>query len=541
MKILINSLISIAYVINYCSVMSHTFFKGILVLLSSIKTILLVAMMLSLISCVSDIKEKLQFPDKIDESKIIEDQKIQVQKTLKAGPQLNKENVNNTKNSRTRLSENINLHSEGFFKLNSNERLFINLKGADVRALAEAISKVTNKNIIVGKEVDTTIRARLNDISVDSALDIILSSHGLYQVTDQNLFVLSIHNPDIAKAMETAGAEKIKRKTLNSVTEVFRIHYADLTMLKDNIIEIFSQGTAEETKDSSKSINITVDDRTRSLIVNGSPLIMDKVSEIIAKLDRRTNVVLIEAIIVLAKDTFAEALGARLGLTRNSNTLMSGIGGDSTTNASGNAALTSPTGTATQLAVGNSAGTIANNLPSSVAAGIGIITGIGDINRLKLEIAALESESLSRVLSNPRIFTMDNTTASISKGDQVPYTNTTGADGATVLFVDAVLKLEVTPSVVGDGNVILKIQLNNDSADTTQSNPPISKTQINTTLLVKSGQIVVIGGTTVDDKSQTNTGVPYLKDLPLIGEFFKGVSNSDKLTELLIFISPVVL
>ena len=254
-------------------------------------------MMLSLISCVSDIKEKLQFPDKIDESKIIEDQKIQVQKTLKAGPQLNKENVNNTKNSRTRLSENINLHSEGFFKLNSNERLFINLKGADVRALAEAISKVTNRNIIVGKEVDTTIRARLNDISVDSALDIILSSHGLYQVTDQNLFVLSIHNPDIAKAMETAGAEKIKRKTLNSVTEVFRIHYADLTMLKDNIIEIFSQGTLEETKDSSKSINITVDDRTRSLIVNGSPLIMDKVSEIIAKLDRRTNVVLIEAII----------------------------------------------------------------------------------------------------------------------------------------------------------------------------------------------------------------------------------------------------
>ena len=541
MTVLINILISIAYVINYCSVMSHTFFKGILVLLSSIKTILLVAMMLSLISCVSDIKEKLQFPDKIDESKIIEDQKIQVQKTLEAGPQLNKENVNNTKNSRTRLSENINLHSEGFFKLNSNERLFINLKGADVRALAEAISKVTNKNIIVGKEVDTTIRARLNDISVASALDIILSSHGLYQVTDQNLFVLSIHNPDIAKAMETAGAEKIKRKTLNSVTEVFRIHYADLTMLKDNIIEIFSQGTTEETKDSSKSINITVDDRTRSLIVNGSPLIMDKVSEIIAKLDRRTNVVLIEAIIVLAKDTFAEALGARLGLTRNSNTLMSGIGGDSTTNASGNAALTSPTGTATQLAVGNAAGTISNTLPSSVAAGIGIITGIGDINRLKLEIAALESESLSRVLSNPRIFTMDNTTASISKGDQVPYTNTTGADGATVLFVDAVLKLEVTPSVVGDGNVILTIQLNNDSADTTQSNPPISKTQINTTLLVKSGQIVVIGGTTVDDKSQTNTGVPYLKDLPFIGEFFKGVSNSDKLTELLIFISPVVL
>ena len=505
------------------------------------KLFLLLCTIFALMSCVSDLKKNMNFPDTIDESKIIDDQKKQIQKTVEAGPKLNNDTTKDLKDSRTRLADNSSVYTENFFNANSNEKIFINLKGADVRAFAEAISKVTNKNIIVGKEVDSTIRARLSNINVAEAVDIILSSHGLYQVTDQNLLVLSIHNPEVAKAMKTENSEKIKRKTLNSVTEVFRIHYADLNILKENIIEIFSNGSSEESENSSKEINISVDDRTRSLIVNGSPLIMDKVSEIINNLDRRTNVVLIEAVIVLAKDTFAEALGARLGLTRDANTLMSGLGGDTTLSASGNAALTSSEGTATQLAVGNSAGTIANNLPSAVAAGIGIITGIGDINRLKVEIAALESESLSRVLSNPRIFTMDNTTASISKGDQVPYTNTTAQTGATVSFVDAVLRLEVTPSVVGDGNVILKIKLNNDSADTTQSNPPISKTEINTTLLVKSGQIVVIGGTTVDDKSQTNSGVPYLKDLPIIGELFKGVSNSDKLTELLIFISPVVL
>ena len=492
-------------------------------------------------ACVSDLKKNIQFEDKIDQSKIIDEQKEQIAKTIESGPQLNNEETRSIIDSRTRLDYSSSTYSEAFFKLSSNEKLFINLKGADVRALAEAISRVTDRNIIVGNEVDSSIRARLNNINVASAFDIILSSHGLYQVTDKNLLVLSIHNPDVAKAMETAGSEKITRKTLNSVTEVFRIHYADLAQLKDNIIEIFSESSDDEGNNISSDISITVDERTRSLIVNGSPLIMDKVNEIIKNLDKRTNVVLIEAVIVLAKDTFAEALGTRLGLTRDANTLMSGIGGDSVSNAAGNAALTDPTGTATQLGVGNAGGTIANNLPSSVAAGIGIITGIGDINRLKVEIAALESESLSRILSNPRIFTMDNTTASISKGDQVPYTNTTAQTGATVSFVDAALRLEVTPSVVGDGNVILKIQLNNDSADTSQSNPPISKTEINTTLLVQSGQIVVIGGTTVDDKSQTNTGVPYLKDLPLIGEFFKGVSNSDKLTELLIFISPVVL
>ena len=173
--------------------------------------------------------------------------------------------------------------------------------------------------------------------------------------------------------------------------------------------------------------------------------------------------------------------------------------------------------------------------------GIGLITGIGDMTRLKLEIAALESETLSRTLSNPRIFTMDNEAAKISQGDQIPYTNTTSQDGATVQFVDAALSLEVTPSVVGDGNVILNVQLNNDSADTSLSNPPISRTEITTNLLVETGQIVVIGGTSVDTKSQTNAKVPFLGDIPLLGNFFKGVSNSDNMTELMIFISPVIL
>ena len=205
------------------------------------------------------------------------------------------------------------------------------------------------------------------------------------------------------------------------------------------------------------------------------------------------------------------------------------------------AALTTVGGTATQLGVGDAAGSITNTLPSAVNSGIGLITGIGDMTRLKLEIAALESETLSRTLSNPRIFTMDNEAAKISQGDQIPYTNTTSQDGATVQFVDAALSLEVTPSVVGDGNVILNVQLNNDSADTSLSNPPISTTEITTNLLVETGQIVVIGGTTVDTKSQTNAKVPFLGDIPLLGNFFKGVSNSDNMTELMIFISPVIL
>lgn len=505
-----------------------------------VKSIIFIVFLCLLCGCVSDIKEKLKLSSKIDDEKVIEQQKEQVAKTIKSGPQINKVKERDIEDSRKRINDGgIDNLSINFFNTNNN-KLFLNIKDADIRALAEIFSRISNKNIVVGKEVDTTIRVRLDNIYISSAFDTITSSHGLYQIINTESSILSIHNADTATAIVSSGTDKIQRKTIKSVTEVFRIHYADLEMLKKNILEIFNNGESPESNNTN-NLNISIDERTRSLIVNGSPNEMNRVSSIIEALDKRTNVVLIEAIIVVAKDTFSEALGARLGLTRDANTLASGLGGASITDAAGNAALTDASGTPSQLAVGNTSGTLSNNLPSAVSAGVGIITGIGDINRLKLEIAALESENLSRVLSNPRIFTMDNTTASISKGDEIPYVNTTSQNGATVEFVDAALKLEVTPSVVGDGNVILKIQLNNDTADTSQSNPPISRTEINTTLLVQSGEIVVIGGTTVDDKSQTNSGVPYLKDLPLIGELFTGVSNSDKLTELMIFICPVVL
>ena len=203
-----------------------------------------------LTGCVNDLKKNMQLKDKIDQSKIIKDQKKQITKTIEAGPKLNNENSKDLKDSRIRISDNRSSYSEDYFSSNSNEKLFINLKGADVRAFAEAISKVTNKNIIIGKEVDSTIRARLSNINVAGAFDIILSSHGLYQVTDKNLLVLSIHNPEVAKAMEIENSEKIKRKTVNSVTEVFRIHYADLEILKNNIIEIFSKVSSEDTANS---------------------------------------------------------------------------------------------------------------------------------------------------------------------------------------------------------------------------------------------------------------------------------------------------
>lgn len=495
-----------------------------------------------LVGCTNSMKKNMKLDQnaKIETNKILEKQKEKITENKSLGPKPTK---NIIKNRQTRIADKKSPQSrllEKFFDKNKEQFVYMNLRDVDINAIAEIFSLATKTNIIVGKEVDSQARLRLENVPVKNAFDALLSSQSLYQVLSNEGNIITIHTPEEAVKLAKSGVGKIARSTQEDVTDIFRVHYANLEDLKTSLEEIFKEDS-ENSENSEKKLKISIDSRTKSLIVSTNEQNMKIVSSFIEKLDKKTNVVLIEAIIVLAKDNFAEALGARLGLTKNANILTSGLGGTSTSSASGEAALTTVGGTATQLGVGNAAGSITNTLPSAVNSGIGLISGIGDMTRLKLEIAALESETLSRTLSNPRIFTMDNQAARISQGDQIPYTNTTSQDGATVQLIDAVLSLEVTPSVVGDGNVILNVQLNNDSADTSLSNPPISTTQITTNLLVETGQIVVIGGTTVDIKSQTNAKVPFLGDIPLLGNLFKGVSNSDNMTELMIFISPIIM
>ncbi len=503
------------------------------------KNILYLFLIIFLPSCTNSMKENMKLDQnaKIQTKEIIKNQKEKIDENKILGPKPAKKKI---ENRQSRIADKISPQSKllnQFFHQNKDQLVYINFRDIEINAVAEIFSLATKTNIIVGKEVNSQVRVRLDNIPVKNAFDALLSSQSLYQVLSDNGNIITIHSPEEAVKLTKSGIGKIARSTQENVTDIFRIHYANLEDLKASLEEIFKA----DNENNEDKVKMSIDARTKSLIVSTDEQTMEIVASFIEKLDKKTNVVLIEAVIVLAKDNFAEALGARLGLTKNANILTSGLGGTSTSSASGEAALTAVGGTATQLGVGDAAGSITNTLPSAVNSGIGLITGIGDMTRLKLEIAALESETLSRTLSNPRIFTMDNESAKISQGDQIPYTNTTSQDGATVQFVDAALSLEVTPSVVGDGNVILNVKLNNNSADTSLSNPPISTTEITTNLLVETGQIVVIGGTTVDTKSQTNAKVPFLGDIPLLGNFFKGVSNSDNMTELMIFISPVIL
>ena len=143
-------------------------------------------------------------------------------------------------------------------------------------------------------------------------------------------------------------------------------------------------------------------------------------------------------------------------------------------------------------------------------------------------------------ISNPKVFTINNQPASVTQGKEIPY-ETTSEGTTSTSFKEAALKLQVTPSIIGDGNVLLQIQVNNDSADTSQKEPPITKMEIVTKLLVADGDIVVIGGIKMEDKSKGKQQTPGLGNVPVVGNLFKYKKDKDKLEELLIFIAPRIL
>jgi len=197
--------------------------------------------------------------------------------------------------------------------------------------------------------------------------------------------------------------------------------------------------------------------------------------------------------------------------------------------------------------IGSSTAGLANTVDSITAFDVaGKTSGIGILRKtgsavLKTEITALEKLGLGKTISNPKIFTLDNQVATITQGEEIPYASSS-SEGSDTSFKEAALKMTVTPSIIGDGNVLLDIQVNNDTPNRSNAgDPAINKMEITTKLLVADGDIVVIGGikknTITDSKQQT----PGVGDVPVIGSLFKGKANVDNMDELLVFIAPRIL
>ena len=413
----------------------------------------------------------------------------------------------------------------------------------DYKEAMGLMAKIGEVNILVGEEVAGAISAELSEVPWDKAFNALLDMKNFAADIDVASNIIRVHSPATLTSQESyksarASAVRKKVELENSVepivSEIFRLYYITPAEAKATITELFTSVGADT---SYSPIQVTEEKTTRSIIVRGKAKDLDVVDKVIREIDVRTKQVLIEAFIVEATSTFERALGNKLGAayTRNRERIGGTVGGSTVGSTDGS--ISSSTAPVTEAGSGG-ADSLYNFNAVGATSGIGVLKRTGSAV-LKLQIEALEKEGLGKTISNPKLFTLDNQIATITQGVQIPVA---GTDNTAPTFKDAALKLTVTPSIIGDGNVLLEVQVNNDTPDRTDpSAVGINKMEIITKLLVADGDIVVIGGIKKNDISDAAEQVPGVSKLPVIGKMFKGTQKSDRMNELLVFIAPRIL
>ena len=481
----------------------------------------------------------------IDPSEIVVEGTKEMQEKVKYGPKPYETEFDPTANKRKTITteqvRNYVTISNEYDNL--KQTVSFNFNGVDFRDAMDSLAEIGGINIIVGEEVSGTVTAKLQDVGWDVAFQTLLDMKTLGADIDVARGIIRVHTPEKLTAQETlksARAEVLKKKiqledTVEPIlADIFRLYYISPSEAKSTLENLFKSQGPEGTSTLS-TIQITEESMTRSIIVRGRKPDLDVIDAVLKEIDIKTQQVLIEAFIVTATSDFQKALGSRIGAMTEKGTagekgseIISGTIGGAATVGSG-------------ITLGSAAGTVTNNSITAATSGIGIIKTLGTA-ALKLEIEALQSLGKTKIISSPSVFTLNNQEAKITQGTQIAYTVT--ADGTTSTeFKDAALSLTATPSIIGDGNVLLDILVNNDTPVEVPGSdePGITKREIDTKLLVSDGDIVVIGGIKVNTDTSTNSKTPGLGNVPVVGNLFKGRNSQNKLEEMLIFLAPRVI
>ena len=427
----------------------------------------------------------------------------------------------------------------------NGEKLSLNFQNIEIRSLLQVIADFTNFNVVTSDTVTGAVTLRLKDVPWDQALDIILQAKGLGMRKVGNVLLIAPKDELAAKDKQELEARNAIQNLEAVRTQSFQINYA-------KAVEIATQIAAGGAGPASARIlsmrgSVIAEPRTNQLFVTDIPSKLEQVQQLIAKLDVAVRQVLIEARIVEASDTFGKSLGVKLG----GGDLRAQRGGDGGYQISGNnrvALGTSYSNAVSSSGAGGSVDTTSNfvNLPAS---NLGIVNAAASFamsifnataNRfLTLELSALEADGKGKIVSSPRVVTADQTKALIEQGTEFPYQIATSSGATSLAFRKANLKLEVTPQITPEGNIILDLDVNKDSrGETTQAGIAIDTKHIKTQVLVENGGTVVIGGIFTLDESENETKVPVLGDVPYLGNLFKTRARSSVKKELLVFITP---
>lgn len=401
------------------------------------------------------------------------------------------------------------------------QKISLDFQDADIHNILRIIADVSGMNVITSDTVKGKVTMKLIDVPWDLALETILKNNKLAMVKTGNIIRVSTAD-ELNKEKETVAADQqVSDKSEVLYLKVFQINYETALKLKDNLKSIASPRGS-----------IDVNERTNTLIIQDTRDRLAEMEKLIETLDKRTLQVLIEARIVEVNHSFTRELGIKWGGNYNANTGSAFPATIGLSGVQGGAASTA-------------AGSIVNTPTSGVTGTLGLKLGSVDSTALlDMQLMALQNEGKGRILSMPKIATMNNIEALIESGREIPY-QTTSADGTKTEFKKATLKLKVIPHVTPDNFIRLEIEANKDEADFANqlpnSPPPILTKHAKTEVLIKDGDTTVIGGLFKETKNESESGVPFFSKIPVLGWFFKGKANSNTGEELLIFITPKIL
>ncbi|NWF91977.1 MAG: type IV pilus secretin PilQ [Syntrophaceae bacterium] len=413
-------------------------------------------------------------------------------------------------------------------KVYTGRRVSLDFKDADIKNILRLIAEVSNFNIITGDDVSGKITMRLVDVPWDQALDVILQARSLGMKKVGNVIRIAPLDTLKKEIQTELEARRAKEKLEDLMTELIPVNYATAKEILPQVKSILSERG-----------DIKVDDRTNILIVKDIARNIAAAKSLIKSLDTKTPQVLIEARIVEATLTFQRDLGISWGFLAEKGTdkrRTYSVGGGT----AGESTLRAPSGTAsvdTRKFV---------DLPTSTAAGLleFLFTSDYGLKNLDVAISAYESKGDVKVISSPKIATLDNKEASVEQGLRIPYTKLTTEGTVTEEFIEANLKLIVTPHVTNDGHIKMSIKVKKDEPSkafvSKSDTPSIDKKEAITEVLVKDNGVVAIAGIYTIKNDRGTTGVPFLSKIPVLGWLFKKESKTNDTKDLLIFISPKI-
>ena len=407
----------------------------------------------------------------------------------------------------------------------SGETISLDVQEADLHDVLRLIADVVGVNIIAGADVQGNVTTRLENVPWDEALDAVLSINGMGHEWSGNVIRVA-PLAHFAKQREARLREQAAQQQIQpTFTHVVAISYANATSLQPNLEKLLSDKGS-----------LAVDTRTNTIIVNDTQAVISTITDLVATLDRPTPQIMIESRIVESSRNFLRDLGVQLAGR-----------GTEKINASFPSAV-SIFG-AGERAGSSVPGNFILDLPAQVGTGAGGSLGISfasiGSSFLDVHLSALEASGRGKVISRPRIATLDNTEALIQSGRRIPFETTSANQGTQTQFADASISLRVTPHVTPHGFINMKIVAARNAADFTRTSrdgvPTIITREATTEMLVRDGDTVVIGGLYTRDMSTSQDGVPFFSNIPVLGWLFRRTRSLDTTDELLFFITPRII